>query len=732
MKVFVKNYLVRTSICSAIAASLLVGLTPQAQAETGEANIYQADLEAEAAVNADIDTGTQGATVDQIFVESQVEKKPAHDIEEKVTKQWGSLQSKVAKEFSKLKICTSVKLFDGIAENLHFSGDAKYEYCVEPAFRDGDQLRKDVWLINLNTFGSRLFAGGQLRVTFIRTFSGEGAKWKAMKALPYTILKIPKNSNDIKTKYNNGDSVRVEILGRLGVADGRGKNANHMNLSFGGGYSREALFMVDLYKFSETITRARFIGLKNQGTYNFSMGVETEKLGISFLPSILKDLFSVGGGIGFSKTDDLFVGKYPIDTLMIDYLYKFSSDQPYAVAPAKTAEEALDEVLKNSRSFGFGVLFKPTAKKDEVSDGLLSKAALSEKYNREDRDAVNERLLKPSDMRVRTLFKGRIRSNVLSTTVRGNVSLLGRMSNESGLMKSHVTSFDHNDKKSYFLFDNAFGIGRYRALYHYIESNYIHDIDLLVTSNEKEEPIDITDIVVKTTAEDKSFSKSRFDDLKDTLKTSLPRTLLADKKIDNFFPTTGQSNATLSYQYNFGINAFKSVFNLDADNLRERLDKFLWNHPDKYKMGLPATTTENGENYFDYIQKMAAKLAIMLNEKSSTSERLSMFREMKGDLVFQRYILGEFFASMIPAEIAQKEMGLRLTMTSNETPSKIEQLGELSATPIYQAVAFLRSVINDRSFDLRMGTRIDTEGNEIIDPIQFVNQPVQATPPAQK
>jgi hypothetical protein len=642
--------------------------------------------------------------------------KKARGIEDKVMKAWSEIQKSVAKEASRYKIRTSV---DYDVDLAGINARTYYTYEVAPTLRDGEQVRRDVWAVELSN-DSFLSVGTHLRVTFSRNFSGPGAKSRAMTALPYTFAKIPRNSNQIKEKLANGDSVRIEVFGRLGVQTENDITAT-LNKNVKASYGREALFLIDIYKHSETVVRARILGLKNQGVLKLGASIDTLPSGFSILPRKLREIFSIGLGVEVSRTAAV-KQDYPITTLMIDFLYNFSTDK---VIPKKTdtstvAEGAIDEILKDMRRLGFAPLFDPTQKSKSIASSLLAHAKLSESLWNEDRRALEEGRIKNSEVRVKTLFKGSVELDSFTMKGKANGSALISKEGEIGGLKSFITSMDYNDKASYYLLDNSFTHSKTKSkiLLGRNDKAAYRDIDLLVESNAKAEPLKIVDLIVKTEIEDKSMNAEQLESIKNTITRALPKTLTSKEEIENFFPSKDETNATLTYQYNFGAKAFLAVGKKNSIELAQKLYNFIEDHPDKRSMALPAYFPESGPSHAEYIESLGFQLNEMLTTPKH-EDRMKLFNTLKSNTIVQKFILGEFFSSLLPEETAKDLMGLKLTYSSNETPTKVKKAGDYEISPVYQEVSFIRSIINDRSYDIRMETTVNIKGQEIMKPVQF-------------
>src|SRR5690606_11538708 len=131
----------------------------------------------------------------------------------------------------------------------------------------------------------------------------------------------------------------------------------------------------------QEIVRVRVFGLKNRGKVTLALRGYMIP-GSESMPGFIEKILKIGGEVSFNFTKNIFnVKDLPIDTMMVDYLYKFKKDlRPDQIS----TEAALDELLKNIKGFGFTPLFNVLASQDELAQTLKSRAALSERLARED------------------------------------------------------------------------------------------------------------------------------------------------------------------------------------------------------------------------------------------------------------------------------------------------------------------------------------------------------------
>lgn len=638
-------------------------------------------------------------------------------------------RSRLEKEYSKLKIRYTFDEFENLIDSKYIKAGVSYQYVVEPAFRNNEQLRKDIWIIQAGATNAQRFslgAGGEIRFTFSRFFKGNNAKLEAIKAFPYLPTQIPSNVNEVKEKLKDGDGFRFEINGSTSASVGEnlsesGKLIANANV----GMRKSALFIMDLYKVNNKVARTRFFGLKNQGELFAGIGVQNESP-IDLISRKLNELLTLGFGVSFSKTMHRS-NPYPIDSMMLDYLFQFSTSELTDLKDIRNrsdiAESALEQIFMNIKKGGFYVLFSRAKNINEVAKNLLSKAEIAEKLSAEDQKKFSRGEIPFSEVRVYSFFKGRMQANTLSFDINGKISDLLRGNRQSSTLTSFVTSFDSELNQSHFLLDNLSVRAGHRSMFGLNKYAYLFDFDVLITSNEKGEPGKISDIVIRNQFEDTTSTKSENKLIRQSLLRSLPKNYKNDPNIINFFPLSEQTNTYLSYRYSFSEPAFKAIQNLSRPEIAQRLFEYLDEHPNRARMHLEVDKSENnGGGLGTYAEQKAYEIYAIINPNNSNKESLEAYEIAKRDPIFEMYLVGEFFASLLPEESNEQLFNLDAKITSAETGTKTLKIGNNQLSNVYDAVSFLRSVINDRSLDLQMIGSTDHTGNTVFVPHRMQNQ----------
>lgn len=649
-----------------------------------------------------------------------------------------SMQSKLSEQMDRFRIQLSIGLRgdDVTIGNDALNAEAFYQAIVEPS-ANGEQVRRHVYVFNVGTDYHHLRGKVQTKIIFSRYFKGPNARMLAIKdqsfemakGLDYTqnpslrndrfpVLafwkKIPNHADDFKTTLADNETVRVEfsILGGLGW--GRENIKNKMKFYSDASITKEALFSYDAQRIydpnlRDIKARLRFFGMNNGVVAKAEVGVKSLW---SRIPGFVGKIFSVGASLRFQGTVENpvlnFLAKvfgaeaeiYKNEALMVDYIFNID-ERRLNITDSDSPEYAIDEIFSNIRKFGFMGLLDPRVPSEDLGKKLLSQAETAGRLAK--RDFIN-RVPNPS---VSLLFKGHLTSTTRSTDLEGNVSKILEGKQQAGSMNSYVRSQNELDETEYYLLDNSFRRGLEQRWAGHYEVDHTSDLDILMKSDKDQTVGPLIDVVSRFELKDKNLEADELAIIRQSLYKSLPDA--DDRTFDylNFFPTENQHNAFFSSEFAFGAEALLMVGQLyDEDTLRAALYDFLLKHADRKSMRMPYDRREGNRNntsYHEIIDPLAKTIFLAVAPSTTNEERRAIVNRLKEEPVFQRWLIAEFFPSLVPKDSTKNAMKLALTLSSKETQDRKPVVFGLHKTSkVYASVAFVRSVINNRTYDLRL------------------------------
>jgi hypothetical protein len=646
------------------------------------------------------------------------------------------LSRKLEKELARYRIQFSLGDLSNLIDTKFFTTGVGYQYVVEPAFRNNEQLRKDIWSFNLGLRSATRVSVGTgvtVRITFSRFYGGPDAKWNAVKACPYLPSQMPVNSNDVKSKLRVRDGFRLEIVGSSGI------NTAHVvdsgaNGYVSGGINTRALFLMDLYKVGQKLARVRLTGIKNKGELNLGLSLKSTSP-FDLFSNRLNEFFTLGLGGSASKSISSIFRKTsrPVDSMMVDYLFNFSTADKVDLEDVRkrsdTAESALEQLFMSIRKAGFVSLFfsrpgsTPSAEKS-VARQLLSKIQIAEALSKQDQADYSAGRILAKDIRIRSFFKGRLQSNLFAGEGRLWMSELIKKRGQVGSLDSFVTSFDQNTNPRYYYLYSHFQRGQTRKYFGRKHYNMSHDFDLLAHADSAGNIGRLTDVVLRTELNDTDLEASEIRDVKESLARSLPTSLRNDPRFEPYFPTAKQYNARLSHRYTFAPEALDAIGKYDKNELGQMIFEFLESHPEqKYMHSLPGRNS-SGEHSSGGLGSFALEKAYQINsivrEKATGEEVVKAFRIANRDPIFEKYFIGELFPRLLPPDVASKHFGLLVKFSSQDyVNTKDLTLGGRAVSPVYEAVSFLKSIVSNPSFDLQMEEQPEGSKTSLPEPLNL-------------
>lgn len=647
---------------------------------------------------------------DKFFLSSMLE------LQKNVTSQWSNIKEKVTSrvetELNRYKFSLSIGLKDKgfTLGTVGFAADTYYQMVVEPSYKTGKQMRQDIYVVGLR--GSQtISAGSQIRITFFREFD---SKTDAIfDAHPYGLNRIPMTADDLAL-LKNQDGVRLEVLGNLSIGHGIAKLAGTSNLGASVSYGVDTLFMMDLYKHDANTIRTRFIGTVNRGTAKIEGDLVAAAHVVNWLPGKLKELFQFG--IHASGQKSLRISDpFPIESQMVDYIFRFDA-KPIGSESNKTAAMAYNEIMNNMRKAGFIEILNPNLKEDELAQVLLSKAKTAEELSIADQNRPYE------ERRVLKVFKGRMSSNLATATLGLNLSMLARTSVESGSSDTHVTSIENDQTKKYYLLMNSFTRSKNTFLFGRSETEVISDLDALVDSDVNKTAGALVDLVNRIQIRDKSLNRSDFEAIRHGLNQSIPKTIIGREKILDAIPTSDQKSSLLMYKYSMATEALAQINKFSEIEIATRLNDFVENHPDKMRMGLPTRNNDSSDFNVtqDFINGLAHEIKKSVNSDLSNQERLDTLRSLMKMPIFSRYIITEFLTTLLSSAEADRLLNLNLFVSSSEISNRKVSVGKNRVSSIYDSVMVMRSIINDRSLDLRIESVSNSNGTQGLEAVNIL------------
>ncbi len=702
---------------------------------------------------------TEKDTINQILKDPNfVEKfKLMH---ESLTQKWnefsGQMLSRASKEVDRYNASflfglegNQIKLLGSNVADIELNilkmpiqANAYYKFEAKPSFHDGKQLRKDIYVIGLNG-SSFISAGTEIRITFFREFD---TKFESVfSELPYWFDQIPRSASEM-SKLKVQEGVRLEIIGKVSVSKNVSNLLSSTTLSAAIGYDLfQGLFMLDIFKYTPNEVRARFMGTIDHGSLNAGAALNglTGFKVMNLIPKWFKRYTDFGLTANVTKSFSFF-DKYPIESHVVDYFFRFKSEKDASPISAKcaqsgegefevssqdqsppTSEQAFDQILNSVKSGKFVSLFNPNLRETAFSVALLKNAVIAEKL------ACQDRALPAERRRVLHFFQGRIASDGYSINFGPKLGRIAGIENSVGGSESFISSTNEKKEFDYFLLLNSTGKYTNHFLFGRSENEYTTDLDALYRSDKDKNVLTFLNFYQHLRYKQKNMSASDLKDIYSEVARSIPSQFPYRGDVLNLIPKSDQRNSLISIVYSLSQQAIVDLDKMEKGELFQKLSNFFENHPKKHLMNLPRGLGDGESKSFNeyvvevynMLNKLSWKAAedisnLPLEERTQIGrERYVALKELLGTPVFTEFLFKEFLPQLIHQDDATKAMSVQLNVQSDAIPRFEESFGDNQYSSIYDAVLLLRTIINDRSLDLRLESTTGQNNSLNVSPI---------------
>jgi hypothetical protein len=603
------------------------------------------------------------------------------------------LAGKVKEEIAEMDVSASVRLLDlDVAEGVGIS--SKYKYEVEPSYMAKHHTRIDRWKLNTNIRpGDILKDHIELpvylnidkgaEINFVRQFP---SKKEALKAIPYSLNKLPTNAKRA-LKLNVGDFVSIPTNMSVAVGASIANAADILRANAGAYVVFSGKFLVHVFRMKDDKVRVRLIAQRNHTLgANAGAKIDFDIFGISIVDKQIKRWIELDiAKLGASK------GKG--HQLIIDYIFDLKNDD---------AKKAYNQILGSTFKFKDVAMFSEFIKERGLEDRLITVY--------EDAEVIFKEDLEKEKKRVDRIFKGFNNFKKKSSHLK-----LGLLFTTYSKNKTFI-----ENKISY---DNKYG-ERKRFYYPTMTRTKKNEFDLILLKAKER--------IVKTTfglvpLDDEDFGNAHTDfgftyDRKDKvfrideqrkyqqmLIDTLPDFLYDSIDWKGWDEYRSRPNTVATMQVIFKKEAFASLKGMTEKQIRKKLFRF---YKDRklvditlidgfFKRLWRKLRLINGEERSD-VKHISQKLYEVFNSEGfDGKDRIKTLMELRERYIFKRMGL-KFLMSLIPENELDKFVFIKLSMHSKKDEEVKFTFGSQGYSEVYHELMYVNSVLNDRSFDLRL------------------------------
>lgn len=603
----------------------------------------------------------------------------------------------IKKEVAKQSIGTNVNLvnadiFEGISAAL------KYRIQSEPSYVDGFYTRLDRYTLSvdinpgdiieeLNTpigFGINKNA----EIIFARQFKSQT---ESLTALPYTLKNIPLTAQTAIRELQVGDFVslqtRLSFVVSLGASSPLGpqfsvSGSTHAYIS--------GDFYIHLFRMPNNHIRVKLIGIRGKGGgAGAQVGVGSFKvLGFNYLDKkISRWLDLTPLALNISKSNN--------DVFMIDYVFDLDNSQ---------AAQSYDHLMLKKTRFKDLTLVSPLDSTEDLKSKLLTDLSDIEEMSYADRN------LPPESRRVDRVFKGSNSSEGTGSSFRFGLNLL-KLEKGKAYAQNRVAQTDRNEEEKKYLLDTFSITKKVKMLFGLFGDETVIGTNLLFSSDNQWRPTDFIALTLSREIKMKDVTKRDYRKVQEHVRRIIPAEEYAKIDWKNWDFSEGRRvNGFFKNQIFFHPEALAAMPVLTKD----RAYKLFYDYV--AKSGIPAGHPHSQtfptddrqsqywlDSYEEDMRNIASYLSVVFSAGYAPEERHKNFVKMKDYTLWQERGAG-FMLSLIPKSQLGQVISYEMTFSAKGVETISAKFGNFKEEELYKSLMYIQSVINNRSFDLRLYT----------------------------
>lgn len=619
----------------------------------------------------------------------------------------GRWSKRLAQWGAKAKADLSKDLF-GVADI-----GAGYIYKVGPAFTNGLFTREDKYFFDFSLgktfdlleakdsdFGVGLRAKKDFELTYYRHFENA---CQAELALPYTDTELPLDADRAIKNLNVGDYVtwksNLTLVASLSLLQDIGLGS--LPLKAGFQYSIRGSFQVHVLKVGEKKIRLKLVSLANNVKSAAIRGEYDGYLEIIPVRIIDKQLTRI------ADLNPLYVGYNTGkgEIFALDYILDLGDGR---------VADAYDQVISKSKIRVENVPNPIKRLKDVEEEMMIKISALEEVF--QDEKKRRDQFGPDYEMKAIRTLKGKMKSTFNGRQIRLGVKVLAKYQYKNQCSKNKLVIHDENEKTSFYRIDSCRIETKKEAGLKWRSLLERSEMDFVFNSDEKFHDLEGINYVFPVRYEDKKFSPGDLESVKAQISYVLPQE--AFEQIP-FSREWNQGNR----EFNVVSLHYRTILSPDILDAFPRLSKSeIYKGLHAYIRGLSRNEAQQllsykeigrrderagdayERNYGESMERIAEKLAVVLDTNEREPVRVNAFISLNGDKLFRAIGLGYLY-SLIPDSGKLKELvRFELKMTSLEG-NRIEfAYGNAALDPVYGDVILMRALMENDGRDVLLAS----------------------------
>lgn len=608
------------------------------------------------------------------------------------------VKARIREELANLDINFSTSLFDvDVAEGVSLS--AKYRYQVEPSYLDKYYTRVDRWRTRLGISVGDIapdvikspFHFGVAKesdIFFVRQFKD---RITALRALPYTLAKLPLTAKLALHSLNVGDFVAIPA--NLSISVGAGASTSWLTgplgieANAGVNYVVSGEFTVHVYRLDETRVRLKLLSKRG---YSRNLGLSVNQslniFGVRILDKAVNRLYdnnlgSINGGI------------HPGGQFVIDYVFDLKDER---------AQKAYNQILSSTYKFKDLLVIDKLTDASDLKDKLISSYELADKIFEADKNKE-----KPS---VERIFKG---FNDFDGHHRGFKIgvIVASYKKDFTFTESNLSYINDNNETAEFFYPLY---GEYRetkiggSILENKEQMNKNFFSLVPTKGgiyANQNP----DYGLTFERRDRKFTKEEQKLVYKFIRAQIPDSRLNQIDLTKWADGLTKKEVRIFYQIILKDEAFDYLATLDKKHILNALNVYLKDRR-KISSGDPDAALQRLADWFfitkqiraEQVNHLADELVDIFTNKTYTNKhRATELVQLRENLIFGKIGVG-FLASLLPQKVLDSGSFVRLEMLAKDYPSIKFTSGNLEYKELYEQLNAIQMRLSNRSYDMRL------------------------------
>jgi len=601
-----------------------------------------------------------------------------------------NLSERIKEEIAGLEIGFSADLLELDAlEGLGLG--IQYKYKVQPSYMESYYSRVDRWVFNTDLRPGDFVKDLDLPISlnfdtgaeilFVRQFPSQR---DALKAAPYTPKRIPFRARWAKKNLVPGDFVSIPTHLNIVVRAGASHQEGVLSAEASTHYLLSGQFMIHLFRLPEDRIRMKLIALRRRGPgAGANLKLDFEIFGIRIIDRQIRKLFELdlAGFDSSRESGDLF---------LLDYVLDLKDEE---------ASKAYNQVMNSNLKFKDLAILNPFQSEKALESRLISDLTLIEELREQDLESENKR--------VERLFRGQNSYERQSRKTRIGL-IVARFDRERVFSQNRIVHFNDNNEPKHFGFSTTSFYRKRKLFWGLGRKSQVYSISSLIPTNEEGQETGFSDLVISSDTREKTLYGFELREEKESMIRNFSPAIFNQIDFGDFSENKKSKNARVFSQIFFHQPAIDHFRTLSRDFLEQMLSTYIGQVP----LSMPSNQVDQGETereaFEDLYARSMRKMIDGIMKAISPEEGQDPYKHFKEQLFELRENrawkkLGTgFLISLLPQESLSEYVYVNLRLDAKDKEGLRFHYGDHPKSELYKEIEFVQSVLNKRSFDLRL------------------------------